>query len=141
MGRGSIGRYGAVGLTGVVLDVLLFTLLLRAGMVPVLATVIGTLAGITNNYIWNSVFNFRMKLSGGRGIRFVVVGVAGLITATALLQALISLGIGTLEAKLFTIPVVASSQFLVNASWTFSNSRETSGDRRVMVFWPHHKSG
>lgn len=118
-GRGSIGRYGVIGVTGVAIDFLIFALLIRTGMLPVIATTISTLAGITNNYTWNSLLNFRMKISGKRGVKFLTVGVLGLATSAGLLQLFLSLGLVPITAKLLSIPVVVAGQFLANKFWTF----------------------
>ena len=118
-GRGSVGRYGVIGVTGVAIDFIIFALLVRAGMLPVLATTISTLAGITNNYTWNSLLNFRLKLSGKRGAKFLTVGLIGLATSAGLLQLLITLGLDPITAKWVSIPVVVGGQFLANKFWTF----------------------
>jgi putative flippase GtrA len=119
-GRGSVGRYGVIGVTGVAIDFITFSLLIRAGMVPVLATTISTLAGITNNYTWNSLLNFRLKLSGRRGAKFLTVGLIGLATSAGLLQLLITLGLDPITAKWVSIPVVVGGQVLANKLWSFS---------------------
>ena len=121
-GRGSVGRYGVIGVTGVAIDFVLFALLIRAGLFPVLATTISTLAGITNNYTWNSLLNFRLKLSGKRGAKFLTVGLIGLATSAGLLQLLITLGLDPITAKWLSIPVVVGGQFLANKYWTFRNT-------------------
>ncbi len=121
-GRGSVGRYGMIGVTGVAIDFIIFALLVRAGMIPVLATTISTLAGISNNYNWNSMLNFRLKLSGKRGATFLTVGLMGLAISAGLLQLLINLGVDPFAAKWISIPVVVAGQFLANKFWTF---RET----------------
>ncbi len=119
-GRGSVGRYGVIGVTGVAIDFIIFALLIRPGMVPVLATTISTLAGITNNYTWNSLLNFRLKLSGKRGAKFLTVGLIGLATSAGLLQLLITLGLDPITAKWVSIPVVVGGQVLANKLWSFS---------------------
>ena len=118
-GRGSVGRYGVIGVTGVAIDFIIFALLVSAGMLPVIATTISTLAGITNNYTWNSLLNFRLKLSGTRGAKFLTVGLIGLATSAGLLQLLITLGLDPITAKWLSIPIVVGGQFLANKFWTF----------------------
>ena len=118
-GRGSVGRYGVIGVTGVAIDFLIFALLIGLGMLPVIATTISTLAGITNNYTWNSLLNFRLKLSSKRGAKFLTVGLIGLAASAGLLQLLITLGLDPITAKWLSIPVVVGGQFLANKFWTF----------------------
>ena len=95
-------------------------------MLPVLATTISTLAGITNNYTWNSLLNFRLKLSGKRGAKFLTVGLIGLATSAGLLQLLITLGLDPITAKWISIPVVVGGQFLANKFWTFRHNTHDS---------------
>lgn len=121
-GRGSVGRYGVIGVTGVGIDFIIFALLISAGIIPVLATSVGTLAGIINNYTWNSLLNFRMKLSGSRGVKFLTVGLLGLATSAGLLQVFISIGLDPIPAKWLSIPVVVGGQFLANKFWTFRDT-------------------
>lgn len=119
VGRGSIGRYGVIGVTGVTLDFLIFWGLITLGMVPLFATVLGTLTGIVNNYWWNSTLNFRTPLSSRRGSRFIIIGLSGLALSAVLLQTLISVGADPITAKWVSIPLVVAGQFLANKYWTF----------------------
>jgi putative flippase GtrA len=118
-GRGSVGRYGIIGATGVTIDFLIFALLISAGMLPAIATTVSTLAGITNNYAWNSTLNFRLKLNGKRGVKFLTVGFVGLVTSAGLLQLLITLSLEPMQAKWLSLPLIAVGQFVANKFWTF----------------------
>src|SRR5580765_6649446 len=91
-GDASVGRYAVIGVTGVLLDTLLFVLLTGAGVIPVLATVMSTVAGIVNNYILNARFNFRTPLNLVHLRRFGTVGLLGLAVAAGSLQLLIGAG-------------------------------------------------
>lgn len=118
-GRGSLGRYALIGISGVLLDLLVFTILVASTLAPVAATAIGTLVGILNNYTWNSLVNFRLKLSGRRGAKFLAVGVTGLVTSAGLLHLLMLWGAAPVDAKWMSIPIVVSGQFIANKFWTF----------------------
>lgn len=122
LGRGSVARYGVIGVTGVALDFIIFALLVRVGIFPVVATAIGTLVGIVNNYAWNSYFNFRFALSRKRGARFLIVGLVGLASSAGLLQLLVTAGLDPLVAKWISFPIVVGCQFLANKFWTFKMS-------------------
>ena len=121
-GRGSVGRYGIIGVTGVAIDLILFAFLTGAGMFPVVATAISTLGGIVNNYTWNSLLNFRVALSNKRGAKFLTVGFVGLASSAGLLQLFIVSGLDDFDAKSLTIPIVAGGQFLANKFWTFNST-------------------
>ena len=118
-GRGSVGRYGVIGVSGATLYFAIFSLLIAAGLIPLISAVISTLVGITNNYTWNSLLNFRIPLSSRRGAKFIIVGLTGLASSAALLQGLIVAGLEPLAAKMLSIPVIALGQFIANKLWTF----------------------
>lgn len=122
-GRGSVGRYAAIGVSGATLDFLVFWLLYFVGIHPVVATVISTPVGIINNFVLNSALNFRTHLTSARGFRFLTVGVSGLALSAGLLQLLVTWGIEPTLAKAITIPIVVSGQFMANRSWTFRGVR------------------
>ena len=120
----SIGRYGLIGITGVTLDFAIFVLLISLKVIPLVATMIGTLAGILNNYFLNAKYNFKVGLNTLIGIRFVGVGLTGLLISSALFKQLTDTGIDPLFGKLVVIPFVVIVQFLVNKYWTFATSRQ-----------------
>ena len=121
VGPGSVGRYGLIGICGVTLDFLLFFVLTRAGMDPLPATVLSTLAGIVNNYVLNALLNFSTGLSLRSGWRFIAVGLLGLVLAAISLDVLIRLGLSPLAAKAISIPCVVAAQFLANKHWSFAS--------------------
>ena len=110
VGPGSIGRYSAVGLVGVTVDAALFTALVVVGVNPVIATIVGTVTGIVNNYLLNTWLNFLVTPSYTRGLRFLTVGLMGLTFAAVGLQMLLWMGLSPFLAKAITIPVVALAQ-------------------------------
>jgi putative flippase GtrA len=118
-GEASVGRYAVIGVSGVLLDTLLFVLFAGAGVIPVAATAMSTVAGILNNYFWNARLNFRASLNLVHLRRFFTVGLLGLAVAVGSLQLLISAGMASLPAKLVSLPCVLASQFLANKHWTF----------------------
>lgn len=123
IGRASVGRYGFIGMTGVGVDLLVFGALVAAGMQPVGATLVSTSFGILNNYILNSILNFRMSLSRSRGFRYVLVGICGLSASALLIYLLSTAGLSPVMAKLVSIPLVVFGQFLANKHWTFAEAK------------------
>lgn len=106
-------------MTGLFLDLAAFFSLVGLGASPLFATSISTSAGILNNYLWNSILNFDLRLSGYRGAKYLTVGFVGLATSAGILQALLGIGLPVGSAKLLSIPLVVLLQFLANKSWTF----------------------
>ncbi|TWF94463.1 GtrA family protein [Saccharopolyspora dendranthemae] len=114
--------YTVIGGSGVLLDYLLFLVLFNyVGMHHQLANVLSTTAGITNNFVLNSLFNFRKTdRIVVRFLRFYAVGIAGIVL-TFLLLAVFSTGIG-IDAnlvKLASLPVVLLFQYTINKRWSF----------------------
>ena len=120
IGPSSVGRYALIGISGVTLDTVLFIVLTRAGVVPLLATTISTLAGIGNNYLLNAKFNFGTGVQRGSAVRFFTVGLLGLVIAAVSLQLLIELGVSPVPAKLISLPLVIVGQFVANKRWSFA---------------------
>lgn len=118
-GKGSVGRYAAIGLSGVMIDLMIFLGLLRIGIFPLVATSLSTISGITNNYVWNSLLNFEVKLAGKTGAKFLTVGLTGLVTGAGILFVLTSVGVDPIIAKWTSVPFVVSGQFVANRFWTF----------------------
>lgn len=120
-GTGSVGRYAVIGMSGVTIDFVIFLVLFRMGVPPLIATSLSTGAGISNNYVWNSWLNFNVKVAGHRALKFLTVGLVGLTTSAGILQFLISLGTDPVTAKVLSVPFVVSGQFLANRYWTFQH--------------------
>lgn len=118
-GRGSLGRYGLLGLSGVGVDLAVYAGLVVLGVPPVAATVVSSFLGIVTNYVANAVFNFRVRLDRRQAVKFVVVGGIGLVVAAGVLQAALVVGAGVWWAKVISLAVVVPAQFFANRSWTF----------------------
>lgn len=112
-------RYGVIGLLSATLDFLVFSLLIYTQVSPLFAAAFGTISGISNSYVLNSIFNFRLRLDARRAFKFLAVGASGLVSATSLFFLLSLAGIEPNLAKLLSIIPIAILQFLANRFWTF----------------------
>lgn len=114
--------YAVIGGSGVLLDYLLFLVLFNYfGLHHQLANALSTTAGITNNFVLNSLFNFRKTdRILVRFLRFYAVGIAGIVL-TFLLLAVFStwLGIDANLVKPASLPVVLLFQYTINKRWSF----------------------
>jgi putative flippase GtrA len=122
--------YAVIGMSGVALDYAIYFVLLKwCGMNYLLASVISTSAGITNNFIWNCLLNFRTRdRLLARFATFYGVGLLGLAVASAMLSLQVELlHIPPLVAKLSTMVVVLLLQYNLNKRYSFSKS--TTHDR------------
>ncbi|PRY51931.1 putative flippase GtrA [Geodermatophilus tzadiensis] len=114
--------YQLIGVSGVLLDLVLFLLLYNVlGLHEQLATVLSTSAGITNNFLLNSYLNFRVRDGMlRRFLRFYAVGLVGIgLVAVLLLVFHTWLGVDANVVKVVSLPVVAVLQFLLNKRWSF----------------------
>lgn len=114
--------YAVIGGSGVLLDMVLFFVLFNvADLDHQVSNVISTTVGITNNFIWNSLINFRKsdRLLVRFG-RFYLVGISGLLL-TALLLWFFStvLGLDANVVKVGSLPVVVVLQYWLNKRWSF----------------------
>ena len=117
--------YTVIGASGVALDFVLFVVLHNAAdMHEVLATVISTTAGITNNFLLNAFLNFRRKDALlRRFVRFYAVGALGLAMVAALLFVFSTLlGADANIVKALSLPLVLLLQYTLNARWSFAAS-------------------
>ena len=115
----SFGRYVVLGLSGIVLDVVAFGVLIALGVFPLAASVTGSFLGIVTNYLANALFNFKVRVRGSQAIRFIVVGVTGLAVAAGIFQLVMVVGAGAWWAKVISLGLVVPAQFLVNRFWSF----------------------
>ena len=118
-GAASFGRYVALGVSGIVIDIFSFGLFVFIGLFPLLATMFASFLGIVTNYVANALFNFRVRLRGQQAVRFVTVGLVGLFVAAGFFQTAVELGAGVWWAKVLSLAIVVPVQFLVNRAWTF----------------------
>ena len=92
-----LAKFCAVGASGYVVNLTVYTLLLRGADVYYLVAAVGSfLVAVTNNYTWNRIWTFRRQRGhlAYQGLRFLVVSVAALAANLVLLYLLVSLGLG-----------------------------------------------
>lgn len=117
--------YSIIGVSGVCLDYLSYAFLWKIlGWHYLTANVLSTSIGITNNFIWNAMLNFKTR--DRLLIRFATfygIGIVGLMVTMALLWAQVDrLGIHPLVAKLSTIIIVLLLQYNLNKRLSFRKS-------------------
>jgi len=120
-------KYCIIGVSGATLDFLLYTFLINVFSIHYLiANVISTVLGITNNFFLNAFFNF--KVSDNlikRFISFFSIGIFGMIISEFLLYLLIDkYSTNEIIAKIITIFVITIIQFSLNKLITFKKGKE-----------------
>ena len=117
-----LAKFGAVGASGYVVNLVVYTLLLEGVGVHYLLAAVGSfLVAVTNNYTWNRLWTFRHNRGhvGVQGARFLVISVLALVANLVMLQTLVALGVGKILAQAIAIVLVTPVNFVGNKLWTF----------------------
>jgi putative flippase GtrA len=117
-----LAKFCAVGLTGYVVNLAVFALLVHGFDVNyLLAAVCSFLAAVTNNYIWNRLWTFRHLRGhvGYQGVRFLVVSTVALGGNLLFLTGLVALGMPKVPAQALAIVLVTPWNFVANKLWSF----------------------
>lgn len=115
-------KYVFIGFSGVIIDITLFTLLTTfLSMNPLIANCFSISAGITNNFILNTLFNFRVKDKIlFRFLSFYSIGIVGILLSSLILYIFYTeLGFNLLFIKGITIFIVAIMQYGLNRKISF----------------------
>ena len=116
-------RFCVVGASGYVVNLVVYTVLLKAGDVQYLLAATGSfLVAVTSNYTWNRLWTFREHRGhlGIQGMRFFLVSLAALAANLLVLHLLIAYGgLGRLLAQAIAIVFVTPLNFVGNKLWSF----------------------
>ena len=110
--------YSIIGASGATLDYLAFLILYNiVHLNPLVATSISTTLGITNNFILNILFNFRVRDKiHHRYIIFYSVGLFGLVLSIGIIYVLHDvMSLNANVAKLVSIPIIVVVQYFLNS--------------------------
>ncbi len=121
-----LAKFSAVGATGYVVNLAVYTALLRgAGFHYLLAALCSFLVAVTNNYTWNRQWTFRGQRGhvAYQGMRFLVVSVLALGANLACLGLLVGLDVGKVLAQAIAIVLVTPVNFIGNKLWSFRSPR------------------
>ena len=117
-----LGKFAVVGASGYVVNLVVYTALLRgAGFHYALAATCSFAVAVTNNYIWNRLWTFHDQRGhvGWQGLRFCVVALVAYGANLAILSALIGLGVDKVGAQAIAIVLVTPLNFVGNKLWSF----------------------
>jgi dolichol-phosphate mannosyltransferase len=118
-----LAKFVAVGASGYVVNLAVYTVLLRvAGLHYVPAAIGSFLVAVTNNYTWNRVWTFRGQRGhvAYQGLRFLVVSTVALGANLLVLHLLVQAGADKVLAQSIAIVVVTPLNFLGNKLWSFA---------------------
>jgi putative flippase GtrA len=117
-----LAKFCAVGATGYVVNLGVYTALVHGLSVNYLAAAVASFAvAVLNNYTWNRLWTFRSQRGhiGVQGIKFVSVSLLALAANVAALAILVRLGVPKVPAQAIAIVVVTPLSFLGNKLWSF----------------------
>ncbi len=118
-----LAKFGAVGATGYVVNLAVYTALLRgAGWHYAYAATVSFLVAVTNNYLWNRIWTFRSERGhvAFQGLRFFTVALVAYGANLGILTALIALGMNKVVAQAIAIVLVTPLNFVGNKLWSFA---------------------
>jgi putative flippase GtrA len=116
-----LAKFGAVGATGYVVNLVVYALLINAGVHYLPAAVCSFCVAVANNYTWNRQWTFRGQRGhvAYQGMRFLVVSLLALAANLVILDILIRLGLGKIVAQAIAIVLVMPLNFVGNKLWSF----------------------
>ena len=117
-----LAKFCAVGATGYVVNLSVYSLLVRGFDVHYMpAAVCSFIVAVANNYLWNRLWTFR----GDRGhfyyqgLRFLVVSWCALAANLLVLRLLVGVGLDEITAQAIAIVLVTPVNFVGNKLWSF----------------------
>jgi putative flippase GtrA len=117
-----LAKFGAVGASGYVVNLAVYTALLRgAGWHYAYAATVSFLVAVTNNYLWNRIWTFRDQRGhvAFQGLRFLTIAVVAYVANLGILSALIAFGMNKVVAQAIAIVLVTPLNFVGNKLWSF----------------------
>jgi putative flippase GtrA len=121
-----LARFCAVGGSGYVINLAVYTALLKwAGLHYLGAAVVSFLVAVSNNYWWNRHWTFRGVRGhfAYQGVRFAVVSAIALGANLGVLRALVALGVGKVVGQAIAVVAVTPLNFVGNKLWSFRPRR------------------
>src|SRR6188474_1032103 len=117
-----LARFCAVGLSGFVVNLGVYALLVRgAGLHYLLAATLSFLVAVTSNYTWNRLWTFRHQRGhiAYQGLRFLVVSTIALAANLVFLAILVGIGVPKIPAQAIAVALVTPWNFIANKLWSF----------------------
>jgi len=117
-----LAKFTAVGASGYVVNLVVYTLLLKAAGLHYLGAAVGSfLVAVSNNYWWNRHWTFRSDRGhfAYQGMRFLVISLLALAANLVVLRVLVAFGVGKILAQAIAIVLVTPINFVGNKLWSF----------------------
>jgi dolichol-phosphate mannosyltransferase len=116
-------KFGIVGGSGYVVNLLVFAALTELAGVHHIAAAIGAFCvAVSNNFLWNRLWTFRARdrHAGFQAARFFAVSLLGLAFNLVLLELLVSVAeLPELPSQALAVALAMPVNFIGNKLWTF----------------------
>jgi dolichol-phosphate mannosyltransferase len=116
-------KFGAVGGSGYVINLIVFGILNEAlGVHHLLAAVGAFCVAVSNNFFWNRHWTFAAGEghAGFQAARFLVISVGGLVINLIALELLVNGGLSGVPAQAIAVGISMPFNFIGNKLWTFA---------------------
>jgi dolichol-phosphate mannosyltransferase len=117
-----LGKFCAVGVSGYVINLAVYTALLRGADLHYLpAAACSFVVAVSNNYTLNRIWTFRRHRGHlyYQGLRFLVVSLFALAANLVALRILVAFGVDKVPAQAIAIVLVTPLNFVGNKLWSF----------------------
>ena len=120
-----LAKFGAVGVTGFAINLVVYKLLLGIGAHS--AAAVSFVVAAASNYWWNRHWTFRDQRGhlGVQGMRFFIVSLVALGANLAVLQLLITIGTTKFIGQAIAIVLTTPLNFIGNKLWSFRRRRSS----------------
>ena len=116
-------KFGVVGATGYVINLLVFALLTELTSLHHIVAAVGAFCvAVTNNWLWNRHWTFQAsdQHAAHQGARFFAVSLIGLAVNLLALELLVSVvGLAELPSQAIAVAIAMPVNFIGNKLWTF----------------------
>ena len=116
-------KFGVVGASGYVINLLAFTVLSQAFDVHHLLAAVGAFCvAVTNNFLWNRYWTFDAAEghAGFQALRFLTVSVVALGVNLLILEALVTwIELAEVPSQAIAVALATPVNFIGNKLWTF----------------------
>lgn len=128
--------YALIGLTGVAIDFVIYLILVKIGISPVVASFISVSIAIINNFILNRHYNFKKKdHTLERFASFYLVGFTGVLLSIFFIFIIHNIfGVNAIIAKLISVPFIVLFQYWFNKNASFAENYRSLPIKAITIF-------
>ena len=119
-------KFCVVGASGYLVNLAVYWILLDGAGLHYLSAAVGSfLVAVANNYTLNRLWTFRHQRGdvAYQGMRFLIVSTLALLANLAVLDLLVTAGVGEFVAQAIAIVLVTPVNFVGNKLWSFGPRR------------------